>query len=343
MLVSVIITTYGASKFLSRAIRSVQNQTFKNVEIIVVDDNNQGSEERKKTERMMIPFLKDNRVKYIKHQFNQNGSAARNTGLSAAHGDFIALLDDDDIYFPNYVQKAIDLLLLNTSCYGVCFSVARLYRNIITHIQYYEKGSIVSMKDMLIGAAIGTGSNIFLRKEVLEKVGGFDTSFKRKQDLEFMLRVVKSFRILYDDSILVIKDISNVRRINYINNRDALELFNDKFSDEIFLLSEEECEQYYKKQYSFLLQIAIDSADRNYITESVQNLFRYDSSCSSSLRFFSLIKSRIASSIKYGFGNRLYSMFRYIKNLYSVRRSSDKTLHIANEELRELLKVCQSE
>lgn len=158
-----------------------------------------------------------------------------------------------------------------------------------------------------------------------------------------MLRVVKSFRILYDDSILVIKDISNVRRINYINNRDALELFNDKFSDEIFLLSEEECEQYYKKQYSFLLQIAIDSADRNYITESVQNLFRYDSSCSSSLRFFSLIKSRIASSIKYGFGNRLYSMFRYIKNLYSVRRSSDKTLHIANEELRELLKVCQSE
>lgn len=87
-LVSVIIPTYKRSDCLPNAIKSVLNQTYKDIEIIVVDDNDPESEYRKNTEKVMEGFSQYSNVIYIKHDINRNGSVARNTGFK----DSVSLL-----------------------------------------------------------------------------------------------------------------------------------------------------------------------------------------------------------------------------------------------------------
>ena len=95
-LVTVVIPTYNRPVYLKRCIDSVLNQTYKRIEIIVVDDNNPDTEARKETEAIIAEFVSAGQVKYIQHERNKNGSAARNTGWKASHGEYITFLDDDD-------------------------------------------------------------------------------------------------------------------------------------------------------------------------------------------------------------------------------------------------------
>ena len=97
-LVSVIIPTFQRAKYIERAIDSVLNQTYKNFEIIVVDDNDQESEARKEMIKRMDKYSSDSRIIYIKHEKNKNGAAARNTGINVAKGEYITFLDDDDYF-----------------------------------------------------------------------------------------------------------------------------------------------------------------------------------------------------------------------------------------------------
>ena len=106
--VSVIIPTYKRSTVICRAVDSVLAQTLDSVEVIVVDDNGIGTEAGIKTAEVMEKNYSDNtKVHYIQHEKNKNGSAARNTGIRAAHGEFISFLDDDDIYLPERLEKMV--------------------------------------------------------------------------------------------------------------------------------------------------------------------------------------------------------------------------------------------
>ena len=83
--ISVIIPTYGTPIFLENSIQSVLNQTFQDLELIIVDDNNPDTEARQKTEELVERYIKiDNRIRYIKHEHNKNGAVARNTGFAIA-------------------------------------------------------------------------------------------------------------------------------------------------------------------------------------------------------------------------------------------------------------------
>ena len=84
ILVSVIIPTYGGNESLKRALDSVLYQDYSPFEVIVVDDNNPGTEQRMKTESIMDAYKDNKKVIYIRHRKNRNGSAARNTGANAA-------------------------------------------------------------------------------------------------------------------------------------------------------------------------------------------------------------------------------------------------------------------
>ena len=86
-LVSVIIPTYKRPNMLGRAIDSVLGQSYTNIEVVVVDDNSDGDKYRLETIQYMERYANDYRVKYIKHKTNQNGSAARNTGIQNSVGE----------------------------------------------------------------------------------------------------------------------------------------------------------------------------------------------------------------------------------------------------------------
>src|SRR4030066_2069221 len=103
--VSVIIPTYNRARFIERAIRSVLNQTYQNFEIIVVDDaSTDDTEERV---RRLLP--NGRRLKYVRHDINRGAGAARDTGIKNAAGEYIALLDSDDEWLPEKLEKQLQV------------------------------------------------------------------------------------------------------------------------------------------------------------------------------------------------------------------------------------------
>lgn len=111
VLVSVVIPTYSRNDTLCKAIDSVLGQTYQNLEIIVVDDNPADSEWRKSTEELMVRYADDPRIRYLQNKENLGGAGARNEGIKAANGEYIAFLDDDDVYFERKIEKQLECFL----------------------------------------------------------------------------------------------------------------------------------------------------------------------------------------------------------------------------------------
>ena len=190
-LVSVIIPTYKGSDVIKRAIESVLNQSYPLLEIIVVDDNNPDSEDRKETERIMLHYAENPRVKYLKHEKNKNGAAARNTGIVSSHGEYIAFLDADDWFLPLKIERQL-VFLYNHQEYDACYCLARKKGTPIQTIPY--EGSL--KKELLMMQTNMFTPSLLFRSNVLKKFNGFDESFRRHQDYERLLRFFsEGFRI----------------------------------------------------------------------------------------------------------------------------------------------------
>ena len=108
-LISVIISTYQREKELERAIDSVLAQTYKNIEIIVVDDNGKGSEFQLKVEKIMKSYEKYSNITYLCNEKNLGGALARNVGIDNSNGKYIAFLDDDDQYYEDKLRRQFNL------------------------------------------------------------------------------------------------------------------------------------------------------------------------------------------------------------------------------------------
>lgn len=188
-LVSIIIPTYGGDDTIIRAVKSVLNQTYKNIEVIVVDDNNPDTEARRKTQTYMDFFDNEDRVKYIKHEKNKNGAAARNTGVNAAKGYYICLLDDDDIFYPKKIEKQV-MYLENNPSFGACYCWRKQGDN---YICGEEVGDL--SKSLLDLSFTPTTDALMIKKECYLNLNGFDETYRRHQDFEFMLRFYKKYKI----------------------------------------------------------------------------------------------------------------------------------------------------
>jgi glycosyltransferase involved in cell wall biosynthesis len=114
-LVSCIIPTYNRAHIVGRAIRSVLNQTYKNIEVIVVDDGSQDNTQE------AVLSIKDERVRYIRLHRNFGVAFARNIGIANARGEFVAFLDSDDYFLPEKIEKQVELMLKDESI-GVCYT-----------------------------------------------------------------------------------------------------------------------------------------------------------------------------------------------------------------------------
>ena len=219
-LVSVVIPTYKRSEFLLRTIESVLNQTYKNIEILVVDDNGLGTEFQKETQEKLQSLIDSGSITYIPHEINKNGSAARNTGFKASKGEFINFLDDDDELMPDKIEKQVETLELCGLEYGAtyCNSTVKRIQNIsrkliVKSSHYIQEGDVLEVY-LLDCCCFGTSSLLF-RREIVETLNGFDESYIRHQDVELLTRFFTISKIkatgeqpliIYD----VTKDRSNV-------------------------------------------------------------------------------------------------------------------------------------
>ena len=100
-LVTVIIPTYNRANQISRAIHSVQAQSYKHWELLIVDDASNDDTAK------IISNIADSRIQYIRHETNQGAAAARNTALAQAKGEYIAFLDSDDEWIPAKLEKQV--------------------------------------------------------------------------------------------------------------------------------------------------------------------------------------------------------------------------------------------
>lgn len=186
-LVSVILPTYKGGAVIERAVNSVLRQTYSNIEIIVVDDNNPVSEDRIETERAMAQYQNNQKIIYIRHEANKNGAAARNTGIRHAKGDFIAFLDDDDCFFSQKIERQVQYLHAHKQ-YAGCYCFEQRKGRTINSIPY--KGNVA--KELLRLKSHMPTSLLIFRKEVLLALKGFDETYRRHQDYEFLLRYFKA-------------------------------------------------------------------------------------------------------------------------------------------------------
>jgi len=183
-LVSVIIPAYNVEKYIEEAINSVLAQTYLNIEIIVVDDGSVDS-----TKKVIDNYLKKNQIIYL-FQDNRGLSGARNTGIKVARGEYVALLDADDLFFPTKIEKQVLFLESNKDC-DFCYCDVDFFidgkpeKILKSHYKYYS-GNIFKY---LINGSFVNPSTLLFKKQTFNIFGAFDESFERAEDLEYYLRV----------------------------------------------------------------------------------------------------------------------------------------------------------
>jgi glycosyltransferase involved in cell wall biosynthesis len=188
-MVSVIIPTYKRPDKLKQAIKSVQSQTYDDLEIIIVDDNGEDNRFQIQTKKVMAEIY-DERIVYICHKNNLGGCAARNTGIKRAKGEFIAFLDDDDVWSRNYIalmigrfKQGIDVVYCDAYIYNKTFSVSVKKGKAIEGDVYF---------DLLKGWCILSTSMVVVRKSAFDKYGMFDENLKSFQDYDMWLTLSRN-------------------------------------------------------------------------------------------------------------------------------------------------------
>ncbi len=214
-LVSVIIPTYNRVNVICEAIDSVAKQSYKNIEIIVVNDGSTDNTEEvvnnyinTQTQRIINPPI----IKYFNKQ-NGGCSSARNFGIKEAKGDYLAFLDSDDLWYPNKLEKQIKALITNTD-YGLSISNIEFINENKEHVSFSNlRKSIIKDGDILeyiLRMPRMTCSYIVARKDVFSEVGLFDETFKTANDFDMILRICNKFKtVLIEDSLVRYKKSNN--------------------------------------------------------------------------------------------------------------------------------------
>ena len=254
--VSVIIPTFGKPDRLKNAIQSVCSQDYDNVEIIVVDDNDPKTEYRAQTESIMLQF-QDERLIYLKHPCNKNGATARNTGIKKASGEYICFLDSDDFYLSNHISDSVNYLISNPEKMAVCCGVVIVTNDCLKGLYDIECKNDFCKELLHNTSLLGTGSNIFIRRACLKEIVGFDESFRRYQDVEFMLRLSSRFEVGIIRQPGVVKVNSGMHSLNYTKLKDASDFFIEKFDYMLLSLSLSERQLFWDKINKELLRAAI--------------------------------------------------------------------------------------
>ncbi|MGR5208781.1 glycosyltransferase family 2 protein [Vibrio sp. PNB23_22_7] len=192
--VTVVIPVYNRSHIVGRTLNSVAAQTYKNIEIIVVDDYSDDS-----LELQAILEEYDLNIKYIRHETNMHGGAARNTGIEAATGEYIAFLDSDDLWAEDKIEQCVRK---GVSEKEILYSKIE-DRGLVKPIFAFNNSKKVDEYLIVDRQAMQT-SSLFMRSN-FAKVVRFDPSLKRFQDTDFIIRAQKQFGAKFSlvDSVLV--------------------------------------------------------------------------------------------------------------------------------------------
>ena len=209
--VSVVVPAYERADVVGRAIDSALAQTVEDIEIVVVDDGSSDDT------RAVAEGYDDPRVRYLAHDTNRGVSAARNTGVAAADGDYVAFLDSDDEWLPRKLDRQLatldergagwvgaycDVATAGLSSLGRLAGLVseRLFRSRAPR----EGGRELAEALLSMQVFMGPGSTLLVERAVLEAAGGFDEGLSIYEDWDLVLRVLARGNLAYVDEALAV-------------------------------------------------------------------------------------------------------------------------------------------
>lgn len=208
--VSIIVTTYNRADLLPRAIESILNQTYKDFELIIVDDGSMDN-----TEKVMKEFQeKDSRIKYV-YQENKGWASALNKGLSFAQGEYVAFLDSDDEWLPGKLEKQIEVFKNNLSVGLVTCWAFRIFENRKKKKLFKTYKGTIEKKNWCCffkTNGIISFSTIIMKRKVFDTIGSFDIKLKAAVDLDFYIRILNKFDIYF----------LSIPLVNYYESQESL-------------------------------------------------------------------------------------------------------------------------
>lgn len=222
---SIIIPTYNRNKELSNLLESLTHQTYKEFEIIVIDDSPQNEK---------IDISNYNNVYYIKNERNLGAAESRNIGASFAQGEWLVFLDDDD-RFENDKLFTLDKYI-NTECNFIYHPIKWIMVNEkSSYITNPEKNiNNLTFDKMLFQNQIGGTPGYIIKKDLFLNIGKFNNNLKALEDYDFLLRLVKdrNFKPIYIDIPLTISYCYTKRTTvskNIDNTIKAWDIMYDKY------------------------------------------------------------------------------------------------------------------
>ena len=240
--VSVIIPTYNRVDILPRAVDSVLAQTARDFELIVVDDGSTDDTQA------LLNAYDDPRIRSVAHGSNRGANVARNTGIGAATGTYVAFLDSDDEWHPRKLERQLAVLSERSDDWvaAYCASTIRT-RGTLGHVEMLGARVLSIARpagrreggEELIGEVLadniqpGAGSTLLVRTDVARQIGGFDESLDRFQDPEFVLRILAVGKLAYVDEPLVIRHDTGTPDAETIESADAqyLAMYDERVSE----------------------------------------------------------------------------------------------------------------
>lgn len=201
VVVSVILPTFNRAHCIKRAIESIYDQTFKSIELIIIDDCSNDN-----TVEVVEAYIRNAPIKSRCFRLNENvgPAAARNAGIAIATGKYITFIDSDSAYRRNKVQVQVEILDESPLDVGACFCRFENIKDGCSSIvpkdeSKYLHENLLSL--LFWGNVIGTPS-IMVKRSILDLVGTFDTTLRCVEDWDFAIRIARQYRILFIDAVL---------------------------------------------------------------------------------------------------------------------------------------------
>lgn len=228
---SIIIPTYNRAYIIRRAIQSVLNQTYQDFEIFIVDDGSKDNTHK------IVESIRDERIRYIRHEINKGQAAARNTGIMAAKGKYIAFLDSDDEWLPEKLEKQMAAFRNAPPQVGVVYVRmlnAEGNRKTFMPPPHVTKREGNLYYDLLVDPTLVFPSAAAIRRDCFTKVGMFDEHFYAGEDWDLWIRIAKYYHFKYIDELLVVRSVMPDSLVNkYDCNTRVHEQILEKHYDDI--------------------------------------------------------------------------------------------------------------
>ena len=230
--VSVVIPTYNRSKLLREALGSVLEQTYKDLEVIIVDDcsREQAHLENAKTKEL------DNRVRYMYRRKNGGVAAARNDGIQMARGRYVAFLDDDNVWLPQKLEKQVQLISSDEDLAVVCSDIVYIdskgkhldqvspVRSLFTSKTdlfklysggrpWYRIGREKLYETVLYGCVLALANTALVKRKCLANVGLFDERLSGSEDWDLLIRLALCYHFGYIHEALAHVRVHSQHRI----------------------------------------------------------------------------------------------------------------------------------